>query len=85
MYCMESGNLFNIWNIMLKYQYLAKMVHVLNFKEAFWGLTYMYIQDFSWENVAKNYFLITQPKHYVVGTQKNRLNETVLLSCQNIY
>ena len=24
--------------------------------------------------------LISQPKHYVVGTQKNRRNETVLLS-----
>ena len=29
-------------------------------------------------------FLISQPKH-VVGTQKNRLNETVLLSTRNIY
>ena len=31
-------------------------------------------------------FLIPQPKHmlYIVGTQKNRLNETVLLSTQNI-
>ena len=28
-------------------------------------------------------FFISQPKH-VVGTQKNRLNETVLLSTQNI-
>ena len=27
--------------------------------------------------------LISQPKHYVVGTQKNRRNETVLLSTQN--
>ena len=27
-------------------------------------------------------FLISEPKH-VVGTQKNRLNETVLLSTQN--
>ena len=27
----------------------------------------------------KNVFLISEPKHYVVGTQKNRLNETVLL------
>ena len=24
--------------------------------------------------------LISQPKHYVVGTQKNRRNETVILS-----
>ena len=34
----------------------------------------------------KNNFLISQPKHmlYVVGTQKNRLNETVLLSTTNI-
>ena len=32
-------------------------------------------------------FLISQPKHnfyYVVGTQKNRLNETVVLSTQNM-
>ena len=27
--------------------------------------------------------LISQPKHYVVGTQKNRRNETVLLSTKN--
>ena len=31
--------------------------------------------------VLKN-FLVSQPKH-VVGTQKNRLNEMVLLSTQN--
>ena len=31
----------------------------------------------------KNNFLIFQPKHDV-GTQKNRLNETVLLCTQNI-
>ena len=30
----------------------------------------------------KNIFFLT--KTYVVGTQKNRLNETVLLSTQNI-
>ena len=27
--------------------------------------------------------LISQPKHYVVGTQKNRPNEMVLLSTKN--
>ena len=36
---------------------------------------------------VRNYkiFLISQPKcyYYVVGTQKNRPNETVLLSTQN--
>ena len=34
----------------------------------------------------KNNFLISQPKHmlYVVGTQKKRLNETVLLNTPNI-
>ena len=30
-----------------------------------------------------NYFLYFSSKTYVVGTQKNRLNETVLLSTQN--
>ena len=29
--------------------------------------------------------LFSQQKHNVVGTQKNRLKETVLLSTQNIY
>ena len=33
--------------------------------------------------LTENYFLISQPKTYVVGTHKNRLNETVLLSTQN--
>ena len=28
--------------------------------------------------------LISQPKHYVVGTQKNRRNETVLLNTKSI-
>ena len=34
-----------------------------------------------------NDFLISQPKHtmYVMGAQKNHLNETVLLSTQNTY
>ena len=32
----------------------------------------------------KNNFLISQPKTYVVDTQKNLLNETVLLSNRNI-
>ena len=31
---------------------------------------------------VKIIFLISQPKHNVVGTQKNRLDETVLLSTQ---
>ena len=31
----------------------------------------------------KNYFSYFSTKTYVVGTQKNRLNETVLLSTQN--
>ena len=43
----------------------------------------MWLQDFSQECVTINYFLISQPKH-VVGTEKNRLDETVLLSTQNI-
>ena len=32
----------------------------------------------------KNFFSYFSTKTYVVGTQKNRLNETVLLSTQNI-
>ena len=34
--------------------------------------------------VTKIYFSYCSTKTYVVGTQKNRLNETVLLSTQNI-
>ena len=30
------------------------------------------------------FFLISQPKHFVVGTQKNWLNELVLLGTQSI-
>ena len=33
--------------------------------------------------VTKNYFSYFLSETYVVGTQKNRLNETVLLSTQN--
>ena len=41
-------------------------------------------QAFSEECIPKNYFSYFSSKTYVVGTQKNRLNETVLLSTQNI-
>ena len=37
------------------------------------------------ECVLENYFLYFSSKTYVVGTQKNRLNETVLLSTQNTF
>ena len=36
------------------------------------------------ECVIENCFSYLSTKTYVVGTQKNRLNETVLLSTQNI-
>ena len=42
------------------------------------------IQDFSSECVTKIHFSYFSTKTYVVGTQKNRLNETVVLSIQNI-
>ena len=35
--------------------------------------------------VAENYFSYFSTKQYVVGTQKNPLNETVLLSTQNMF
>ena len=35
------------------------------------------------ECVPENYFSYFSTKTYVVGTQKNRLDETVLLSTQN--
>ena len=34
---------------------------------------------------SKNWFSFFSTKAYDVGTQKNRLDETVLLSTQNIY
>ena len=34
--------------------------------------------------ILENFFLYFSSKTYVVGTQKNHLNETVLLSTQNI-
>ena len=42
------------------------------------------LQDFSYECVPKISFSYFSTKTYVVGTQKNRLIETVLLSTQNI-
>ena len=38
--------------------------------------------DFSQECITKIEFSYFSTKTYVVGTQKNRLNETVLLSAQ---
>ena len=35
------------------------------------------------EYVSKNYFPYFSTKTYVMGTQKNRLNETVLLGTRN--
>ena len=35
--------------------------------------------------MVENYFSYFSTKTYVVGTQKNRLNETVLLGTHNIY
>ena len=36
------------------------------------------------DRVPNNYFTYFSTKTYVVGTQKNRLNETVLFSTQNV-
>ena len=44
----------------------------------------VYTQASRRECILENYFLHFSPKAYVVGTQKNHLNETVLLSTQNI-
>ena len=41
------------------------------------------IQSFSQECVPKKYFSYFSTKTYIVGAQKNCLNETVLLSAQN--
>ena len=41
-------------------------------------------QTFSYEWVPKNDFSYFSTKTHIVGTQKNRLNETILLSTQNI-
>ena len=42
-------------------------------------------RTFVQECVMNIYFSYFSTKTYVVGTQMNRLNETVLLSTQNIY
>ena len=39
-------------------------------------------QDLSYECLTKIWFSYFSTKTYVVGTKKNRLNETVLLSTQ---
>ena len=35
------------------------------------------------DELSGQYFFYSSIKTYVVGTQKNRLNETILLSAQN--
>ena len=45
-------------------------------------LMYMILSE-TWECILKIYFLYFSSKTYVVGTQKNSLNETVLFSTQN--
>ena len=48
-------------------------------------LTQQPLQDFKVTSALQKFdFLKFSTKTYVVGTQKNRLNETVLLSTQNI-
>ena len=42
-------------------------------------------QAFSYECVTEKYISYLLTKTYVVGTQKNRLNETVLFTTQSIY
>ena len=42
------------------------------------------LQASRYECVPENYFSYFSAKTYVMGTQKNRLDGTVLLSCQNI-
>ena len=53
-------------------------------KHSFWGLINLITgQGSRKECILENYFLFFSSKTYVVGTQKNCLNETVLLSTQN--
>ena len=46
-------------------------------------MTFLYIRP-SDKDLELKILLIFQQKTYVVGAQKNRLNETVLFSTQNI-
>ena len=48
------------------------------------GYTYYIFRPLVKSMYPKNYFSHFSTKTYVVGTQKNRLNETVLLNTQNI-
>ena len=47
------------------------------------SFVFLIFQASRYEHVLENDNLISQPKHIRVGTQKNRLNKTVLLSTQN--
>ena len=42
------------------------------------------VHTFGLDCITEKIISYFPPKTYVVGTQKNRLNETVLLSTQNI-
>ena len=60
----------NISGVLNRYVILAKNLRVFN-------------EASRYECVFENYFSYFSTKTYVVGTQKNRLNNTVLLSTQN--
>ena len=61
---------------------LTKIKRMNKFISAILDLTcpLLYTQASRKECVLETYFLYFSSKTYVVGTQKNRLNETVLLS-----
>ena len=63
-------------------------VKITEFIEVFVLTTFMFVTHVNRRFVKSAYqktiYLISQPKTYVVGTQKNRLDETVLLRTQNI-
>ena len=54
-------------------------------KHSTMALLRIYLSGHQIRVVLEIYYLYFLSKTYVVGTQKNRLNEMVLLSTQNIY
>ena len=82
MFSLENKRKFlcPVYNIKNQFSYFSNKTYVVGLNETFSFST----QAFSWECVPEKWFSYSSTKTCVVGSQQNRLNETVLLSTQNI-
>ena len=69
--------------LLVGFNMIKPLATPLKIHSAVLGCMYTVVRPPDKSAYLKKYFLYFSSKTYVVGTQKNRLNETVLLSTQN--